>query len=175
MLTLTNEIGPFPPDDPGVRKIARLYRELSKPLEAVVRRSVVSCDALVEDACQFAWGRLVDHPEHVREDTALAWLAQTAIREAYKLSRRGARELSLEAALAEGIDPVARGPDPWELLTQRELLERVRELSRRSQRCVWLQALGLSHEEMATHERCSRRTVERLLARGRRELNSIAA
>lgn len=174
-MTLAQEIAPFPPDDSAVRKIAGLYRELAKPLETVVRRSVVSCDAVVEDACQFAWGRLVDHPEQVCEETALAWLAQTAIREAYKLSRRGAREPSLEAALAQGIDPVARGPGPCELLAQRELLERVGQLSRRPQRFVWLHAFGLSHEEMATHEHCTRRTVERQLARARRELKSVAA
>jgi DNA-directed RNA polymerase specialized sigma24 family protein len=172
LVTFAQEIGPFAPDDPDVGRVARLYHQLAGPLDAVVRRAVVSPDGVVEDACQFAWSRLVDNADRMRDETALAWLAQTAIREARRLSRRGARELSLEAALDQGLDPVARGPEPWELVAQRELLERVRELSRRPQRFVWLQALGFSHDEMATHERCTRRTVERQLARGRRQLQA---
>jgi RNA polymerase sigma factor (sigma-70 family) len=159
----------------GNAEIARLYRDLSVPLEQVVRRLVGDADPLVEDACQFAWARLVRHRARVREETAFGWLAQTAIHEAFKLSRRGAKDLSLEYELELGADPVDPTPEPWELLAQRERVAAVRKLATRSQRFVWLHALGLSYPEMAAHERCTIRTVDRQLSRARRRLQARAA
>jgi DNA-directed RNA polymerase specialized sigma24 family protein len=132
-------------------------------------------EAVVEDACQFAWGKLVHHRARVSEEAALSWLAQTAIHEAFKLSRRRAREPSLEDALERGAEPVAATPEPWELLAQRELIARVRKLAIRPQRFVWLRALGLSYAEMAASERCTTRTVERQLTRAREELRRSSA
>ncbi len=51
----------------------------------------------------------------------------------------------------------------------------MRKLAVRSQRFVWLHALGLSYTEMAAHERCSTRTVDRQLGRARRKLQARAA
>src|SRR5947209_16290962 len=78
----------------------QLYRALSKRLERIVRAVVRAPDPVIEDACQFAWSRLVYHRERVRREAALAWLATTAVHEAYKLIRRGDRECSLDGALA---------------------------------------------------------------------------
>src|SRR5438067_604940 len=112
----------------GIGDVARLYRELSEPLELVVRRAVRDPDAVVEDACQFAWSRLVHHRSRVREETALGWLVRTAIHEAFKLSRRRERELSLDQAIDQGIDPAAPAPEPSELLVQRERIASVGRL-----------------------------------------------
>jgi RNA polymerase sigma factor (sigma-70 family) len=158
----------------GNADIARIYRDLSAPLEQVVRRLVGDSDPVVEDACQFAWSRLIRHRARVREETAFGWLAQTAIHEAFKLSRRRARDLSLDYELEQGADPVSPEPEPWELLAQRELVAGVRKLAVRSQRFVWLHAIGLSYTEMAAHERCTIRTVDRQLSRARRRLESCA-
>ena len=46
---------------------------------------------MIEDACQFAWGRLVVHSRRVRAEAALAWLAATAVHEALQLIRRDRR------------------------------------------------------------------------------------
>ena len=54
---------------------------------------------MIEDACQFAWSRLLHHSDRVHRETALAWLATTAVREAFRLLRRDRRELSLDAEL----------------------------------------------------------------------------
>jgi RNA polymerase sigma factor (sigma-70 family) len=162
------------PDELEVADVARIYRNLAGPLEHVVLRVVRDSEPVVEDACQFAWSRLVRHRSRVREETAFGWLARTAIHEAFKLSRRRLRDLSLEGALEEGADPVAPTPEPWELLAERERMAGVRELAVRSQRFVWLHALGLSYVEMAAHERCTPRTVERQLVRARRELRARA-
>lgn len=154
--------------------VGRLYRELAGRLEQIVRRTVRCSDAVVEDACQFAWCRLVLHRARVYEESALGWLARTATHEAFKLSRRRARELSLEQALEDGVDPVAVAPEPFELLAQREQMDLVRELAARPRRFVWLRALGFSYEEMAAGERCTKRTVERQIARAREALRAAS-
>jgi DNA-directed RNA polymerase specialized sigma24 family protein len=152
-----------------IADVARAYRDWSASLEHVVRRLVRDSE-VVEDACQFAWLRLVLHRARVCEETAFGWLTQTAIHEAFKLGQRSARDLSLDLELDLGADPVALTPEPSELLAQRERIGGVRNLGVRSQRFVWLHALGLSYTEMAAHERCTTRTVDRQLSRARREL-----
>lgn len=158
-----------------IQDIARLYRELSPDLERVVRSVVICPETIVEDACQFAWSRLLHNRLAVRRETALGWLSKTAIREAFKLSRRRAQELSLDEAVSQGLDVVAGTPEPWELIACREQLGRVRELPVRPRRFVWLQALGLSYAEMAAHEHCTWRTVDRQLSRARKALGAEAA
>jgi len=68
--------------------VAELYRELSGRLEQIVRFDVRAPESVIEEACQFAWGRLMDHRHRVRRESALSWLARTAVREAFKLRRR---------------------------------------------------------------------------------------
>ena len=52
----------------------------------------------------------------------------------------------------------------------RERLEGVHRLPERQQRLVWLHAFGLSYAEMAAHEGCTPRTVDRQLLRARAAL-----
>jgi RNA polymerase sigma factor (sigma-70 family) len=148
--------------------VSDLYATLSARLERIVRLDVRAPDAVIEDACQFAWIRLIHHRQRVRSDAALSWLARTAVREAFKLSRREQRELSLDALL-ETTNTVlpAPGPSPQELVEQLELLDSVALLPERQRRFLWLHAVGLSYSEMAVHEDCTRRTVERQLLRAR--------
>jgi DNA-directed RNA polymerase specialized sigma24 family protein len=99
----------------------------------------------------------------------LAWLARTASREAFRLIRRGTRELSLDALL-EAAGDCALPPAPAcleETCEARDRLGSVRRLSVRQQRMLWLHAIGLSYAEMAVHEGCTRRTVERQLLRAK--------
>ena len=102
----------------------------------------------------------------------MAWLARTAVHEAFKLARRDRRELSLEAALeADGHPASAIAPaTAQELLEQRERIREMRRLPERQQRIVWLHAFGLSYPEIATHEGCTRRTVDRQLVRARQAM-----
>jgi DNA-directed RNA polymerase specialized sigma24 family protein len=158
----------------GIGDLGQLYRELSPGLERIVRRSVRCSDAIAEDACQFAWSSLILHRAGVCEETVLGWLAKTAIHEAIKLSRRDARELSLDDAVECGIDPVSPTPDPSELVVQREQVASVRTLAVPRQRIVWLKALGFSYAEIAERERCTWRTVDRHLGRARCALRTAA-
>ena len=94
--------------------VEELYRQLATPLERTVRRKVRAPAPLIEDACQFAWWRLVVHAHRVERTTALSWLAKTAEHEALKLNRREERDLSLEGRLERleaGIPSRAPGPD----------------------------------------------------------------
>jgi RNA polymerase sigma factor (sigma-70 family) len=158
-----------------VDEIGELYARRSKQLEQIVRLSVRAPQPVVEDACQFAWSRLVHRRAQVRRDTALGWLAKTALHEAVKLIRRTQRDVSLDFEVEEEHEKLglrAWAAAPPELLEQRERLGQIRALPDRQQRLLWLQLLGLSYAEIAVHERCTARTVERQLLRAKRRLRS---
>ena len=114
------------------------------------------------------------HCASVRRETALAWLARTAEREAFRLARRELRELSLDAALELAGDTGA-GPAPGlaELAEQHAQLEAISTLPGRQQRLVWLQGLGFSYDEMAAQTGDSHRTIERQLLRARQRLRGF--
>ncbi len=156
--------------------LSSLYCSLSGKLEQIVRHDIAAADGVVEDACQFAWTQLTRYRHGVRSESVLAWLARTASHEACRLLRRGARELSLEALLeAAGecaLPPAPVGPE--ETCEARDRLGTVRTVPVRQQRLLWLHAIGLSYAEMAAHEGCTRRTVERQLLRAKDAVRSVA-
>jgi RNA polymerase sigma factor (sigma-70 family) len=154
--------------------VAQLYVEHAKRLEQIVRVDVHAPEALVEDACQFAWSRLVFHAHRVRRETVLPWLVTTAVRHAFKLLRRERRLLSLEALVEQAAEPVSPLPSPDEVAEERQRLVDLDRLPERQQRLVWLQGLGLSYVEMAEREGCTTRTVERQLLRARRTMRATA-
>jgi RNA polymerase sigma factor (sigma-70 family) len=159
--------------DALVEDVGELYRSLSKSLERIVQFGVCAPDPVIEEACQVAWSRLVYHRQRVRRETALRWLASTAIHEAYKLLRRRDRELPLEAAEVQTeLRRPAPVPGPAELLEQRDRLSALCTLPRRQQRILWLRGLGLSYDEIALRDGCTTRTVERQLRRARTTLRA---
>jgi RNA polymerase sigma factor (sigma-70 family) len=162
-------------DAPGAGDVGELYCRLSKRLEQIVRLDVRAQDAVIEDACQFAWTRLVNNQDRVHRETTLAWLAQTAVHEAFKLVRRDSRELSLEAEVESAGDAAVRlrAPAPDELVVARERLAQVGLLPERQQRLLWLQGLGLTYSEMAMRTGATRRTVERQVLRARHKVRGF--
>jgi RNA polymerase sigma factor (sigma-70 family) len=162
------------PAAPEADELAELYATLGDRLVRIVRRDVRAPDTVIEDACQFAWSRLVHHRERVRRETALPWLVTTAVREAIKLIRREAREASLEELIERAGEPrpAAAAPGLEEVVGQRARLEAIRQLPERQQRLVWLQALGLSYAEMSGCTGATPRTVERQLLRAKRALHA---
>ncbi len=147
---------------PGVGDVGELYGQLARRLESIVRLDVRAPDAVIEDACQFAWSRLLHHRHRVHREAAMSWLARTAVHEAFKLLRRGRRDAPLEAAIEQ-----AAPASPHELVERRERLAGIGDLPERQQRVLWLHALGLSYAEIALQEGCTERTVERQLLRAR--------
>jgi RNA polymerase sigma factor (sigma-70 family) len=161
----------------GVGDVGELYGLLAARLEQIVRLDVRAPDVVIEDACQFAWSRLLHHRHRVHRETVLSWLARTAEHEAFKLLRRDGRELSLEAVAEQAIPrPALTSPTtPLELFERRERLAALARLPERQQRALWLAALGLSYAEIARHERCTTRTVERQLLRARDRVRQAEA
>jgi RNA polymerase sigma factor (sigma-70 family) len=159
-----------------VTELAELYRALAARLEQMVRLGVRAPEPVIEDACQTAWSRFVRRREGVHLETALQWLTRTAVREAVKSVRRHHRELPLDDVLADADEPALslHAASAHELAEQRERLATVAQLPARQQRLVWLHALGLTYAEMALHEGCSPRTVERQLLRAKKRVRSLA-
>jgi RNA polymerase sigma factor (sigma-70 family) len=160
----------------GAGDVAELYARHARHLERIVRVDVRAPQPVIEDACQFAWGRLLFHAHRIRRETALPWLATTAVRHAFKLIGRETREVSLERVLEEEPEPpdCLYAPAPDEVVERRERLDEVCRLPERQQRMVWLQGLGLSYIEIAAREGCTVRTVERQLLRAKRTMRALA-
>lgn len=152
---------------PGVGDVAELYDRLARRLEQIVRVDVRAPDVVIEDACQAAWTRLVHHRDRVHRDTVMSWLARTAVHEAVKLVCRDRRELSLDSAGEQPPPAACSGAGPDALVEQWQRLSEIRVLPERQQRVLWLHALGLSYTEIAAHEACTVRTVERQMLRAR--------
>jgi RNA polymerase sigma factor (sigma-70 family) len=129
-------------------------------------------EAVVEDACQFAWDRLLRHRGRVDREKVLGWLVATALHEALKLVDRAARDLSLEAAIEQGTDVatlrVAR--PPHKLVEDRERLASLSVLPHRQQTALWLYGLGLSYDEIARCQGSTAHAVEHRLHRARNAL-----
>ncbi|HEY3727489.1 MAG TPA: sigma-70 family RNA polymerase sigma factor [Solirubrobacteraceae bacterium] len=153
-------------------EVAELYAALAGRLRQIVGCRVQASDPVIEDACQFAWSRLIHHRGRVQRETALGWLVTTAVREVFKLTRNGCRELSLDELAEHPRAPVV--PSVSELAEQRARLDTIRALPERQQRLVWLQGLGLSYDEMAGYTGATPRTVERQLLRAKRALREAA-
>jgi RNA polymerase sigma factor (sigma-70 family) len=160
----------------GVEDVGELYVRLARRLEQIVRLDVRASNALIEDACQIAWIRLLAQRQQVQRETVMSWLIRTAVHEAFKLLRRDRRELSLEV-VAETAMAAARSPEatPLELVARRERLAELGRLPERQQRAVWLHAFGLDYAEIALREGCTTRTVERQLGRARESIRGMRA
>ena len=150
--------------------LVTLYVEFAGRLTGIVGGCVDASAAVIEDACQAAWTRLIRNRDSVAAETAPGWLLRTAVHEARRLTHleRRAQPLDREAELPN------RGPgDPAAVLARRERLRTVGALPARQQRLIWLRALGFSYEEMAQLEHCTDRTVRRQLIRARRRLRAV--
>lgn len=160
-----------------VADVGELYGSLASRLEQIVRRNVRAPSAEIEDACQFAWSRLVCHAQRIEQDGALAWLATTAVHEGLKAARRSRRELSLDQQIERHgeLNVPAHSPSPEERAEWHEQLELLRRLPARQQRFLWLHGAGLSYAEIAASQPgLTIRTVERQIHYGRRKLRAAA-
>jgi RNA polymerase sigma factor (sigma-70 family) len=155
-----------------LQSVAELYATQAVRVRRLVHLRLTAPDAVVEDACQVAWMRLVRNRSRVRRETAACWLVRVAAREAVRQLHRGDRDRPLE----ELDDDQCRAPDLIEEFTDSQArfgaLERLPE---RQRRLVWLQGLGFSYTEMAGVTGDSPRTVERQLTRARQRLADVSS
>ncbi len=152
--------------------VGELYRRFSGNLLRIVRCGVIAPEPVIEDACQYAWSRLLLDPHRVHGETARSWLATTALHEAWRLVGRAGREQSLESVIEDGADFPSPRPerDPLALAEARERLRTLTRLPQRQQRLLWLRGVGLSYDEIARRQGCTSRTVERQLRTARASL-----
>lgn len=175
MQELTARASAYSDDRSAREELGDLYRTLAGPLRQIVRFSVRAPDALLDDACQIAWSRLLRCWGSIRADAALPWLVTTANREALGLLRHSRRELPLDELRAQDLapaSPVCLPAAPEEIAELRAKLDELRALPPRQQRLLWLQGLGLSYAEMARYTGATARTVERQLMRAKRALRA---
>ncbi len=160
-----------------IGEVAALYARCAGLVRGQVRQEVTASDAVVDDACQFAWIRLLHLRHRVRRDKAISWLITTALHEAFKLVRRDGYELSLEEVMEETDDlRISRSaPAPEEIVEPRLRLGLLRELPERQERLMWLRGLGFTYPEMARETDATVRTVERQLSKARRSLTRLDA
>lgn len=155
--------------------VAELYAGQAGRVRRLVRTGVRAAEPVIDDACQTAWTRLVCHRARVCPDAAVSWLVTTALREAFRLTRCTARELSLEELLEQaGELPTAQTPPLEETAELRARLDTVRLLPERQQRLVWLQGLGFSYPEITARTGATSRTIDRQLVRARRRLRTAS-
>jgi RNA polymerase sigma factor (sigma-70 family) len=157
-------------------EVERAYRSYAARLQRIVALGVRAPDAVVEDACQAAWSRLVDHRHKVGADGVLAWVAKTAVRDAQRSVCTDGRTCSIDAVGASdavcGVPawPALQAPALEDRIEYRQRLGALAALPVRQQRLLWLSGLGFSYSEMAAREGCTLRTVQRQLLRGRHAL-----
>ena len=66
----------------GAGDVGELYSALADRLEQIVRLDVRASDAVIEDACQVAWVRLLHHRQRVHRETVMALARADGGREA---------------------------------------------------------------------------------------------
>jgi DNA-directed RNA polymerase specialized sigma24 family protein len=157
--------------------VVRLYVEFQPRLQRMVSGCVRPPAPVLEDACQAAWMALIGNRERVELARAPGWLVQTAVHEALRLIALADRENSLDLELEErAVFPdLGTVPGPEDRVMGWQRVHSLARLPVRQQRLIWLRALGLSYEEMASHEHCTGRTVRRQLERAGRALRRLDA
>src|SRR4051794_16983187 len=124
---------------------ADLYRSYEVALRAAVRHHVNTSDAVVEDACSFAWLQLMRHQPN--RDTVFAWLRTVAIREAWRLHAQAVRELPSDLIYA---DHYARPDQLPSTIDARQLVDAISRLGPKQRLVLMLFLSGHSYAEIAT-------------------------
>lgn len=149
---------------------AALYDRHHEVLWRRVRRHIHGPDALIDDACQQAWLILLrNQPER---ETVLAWLTTVAIREAYRLSSREWRELSLDDDRSPTPQETS---DPEQGREVRAALQALAALPERQRRYLTLRVAGHSYVEIQEHCGASKTNVNKHLYRARCTLKEVRA
>jgi RNA polymerase sigma factor (sigma-70 family) len=147
-----------------------LYAAEHARLRAVVARAVNTSDANIDDACSFAWLRLVTRQP--RRATAFAWLAKVAIREAWRLDR--ADRARSGAATDVDWQEIADEADPaGDRIALEEVLEALGEIHPRKRSMLVMHALGFTHAEIAAQHRISPARARELVYRARLQLAKL--
>lgn len=147
-----------------------LYAELAITLRHFVGGRVGTSDANLDDACGFAWTQLVATSPSIGE-SIFAWLAQVAIREAWRLHRLDLRETSRgDDAVVDAIESKLADAEPAERVDLAEVAEVIATIHPRKRRMLLLHATGFSLAEIAEEYGISVERARQLVWRARRQV-----
>ena len=105
----------MPPTTTRLQDVTALYTQHSESLKRLVAKRTTTDPDTIEDACSFAWTQLLTHdsvdltPPHWR---SLAWLTQTAMREAWRVHERAMRTIGADDTALETSPPTAAATRP---------------------------------------------------------------
>lgn len=159
-------------DVPSLRLLqgdeADLFRRHEVALRAAVRHRVNASEAIIEDACSFAWLQLMR--SQPRRETVFPWLRRVAIREAWRLAALAMRELP---PVDPDTDLRHTYDSPPATAEAHLLISAVRTLPPRQQRVLLLLVSGHSYKEIAADQNLSWTSVNKALARARSHLRLV--
>jgi DNA-directed RNA polymerase specialized sigma24 family protein len=164
--------------------LAAFYASHHHAVMGAVRSRVHALsDAIVEDACAFAWLSLVRRDDVSLGRHGLNWLITVAVRDAWARGRRQLAErpsgaLSCEPAAGECGEPPAAWGEPLERViaieAHDERLRRFRDAKPLERRELFLHAAGFRYAELAEATGSTYTAVNRRLTEGRRRLRAAA-
>lgn len=147
---------------------ADVFREHELALRRAVRRAVDGPDAVVDDACAFAWLQLLRRQPD--RSTVFAWLRTVAIREAWRLSRQERRDVHLEQLPC--WEKRCRETSDAATIAAHAALRAVADLPPKQRRYLTLSVAGHSHVEIAATTGATRTNVSKHLTRARASLRT---
>lgn len=168
--------------DQRMTAIEAFYRSHHTTLEKKVANRVSGASrALIEDACQFAWTRLLSRADIDLDQRGLAWMTVVATREAWQIANAadiptGAYALTDDRGII--AEPVPHpGPTLDTQMIERELHDqRVRDFARLKppeRQALALKALGYSYTEIGELTVATYTAVNRRLSEGRAALRRL--
>jgi DNA-directed RNA polymerase specialized sigma24 family protein len=149
----------------------RLFDDHHDRLLRSVRRAINASDALIEDACSFAWVQLLRRQPD-RGPMLFGWLRTTAIREAYHLSGLERRDATLDERQTPGSGEerdglVANASDLDTRLEAMHALHLLAELPERQRRYLALFIAGYRYQEIVRLTGATYTNVNKHLTRAR--------
>jgi DNA-directed RNA polymerase specialized sigma24 family protein len=165
-------------------QITRFYqRHADRLRRSIAQRTCGLDDAIIDDACGFAWELVCRRPDiDLDRSQAYWWTYKVALRRAWALGRARRREQpigGLNGVDEDSLEPADLDSDVADVVAERIEHQSMREvlgrLHWRERRELALFAYGLSYEEIATVTGTSYTAVNRWMARGRNALRAARA
>jgi len=147
-----------------------LYAAEHTRLRAVVARAVNTSDANIDDACSFAWLRLLTNQP--RRETAFGWLAKVAIREAWRLNR-AERAAGAAPGDPEALEVADQADVADDRLALEETIGALAAIHPRKRAMLVMNALDFTHAEIAAEHGISPARARELVYRARLQLAKL--
>jgi DNA-directed RNA polymerase specialized sigma24 family protein len=164
------------------KALAAFYEEHHGRVRRIVASRVNADSHTIEDACAFAWTRLVADEQIVLDRRALCWLTTAASREGWRLTSLVQREAPASGAAARSdhghappADDAGSGDETLARIEHRERVRIFRTLRCRERRELFLHAIGYRYDEIAAMTGSTYTAVNRRLVEGRAQLRERAA